>query len=425
MNRRQFLFRTGAAATAASVNVITSSALGNRARAAASDRIVMGAIGVGGMGRHDLGNFLTHEDTQVVAVCDVDSSRLTFAKEMVDKHYENTDCAAYSDFHQLLARDDIDAVLIATPDHWHAYLSIAAAYARKDIYCEKPISLTISEGRIVANAMKELGRVYQSGTQRRSIPCFRYAVDAARAGKVGKIHTIKTYLEKGKEIGPQPEQEVPEGFDYEVWLGQAQWRPYTQKRCHTFFRWIYDYSGGQLTDIGAHFNDLAQWGNDSEMTGPISYEGTARFPKADDLFNTPVDFQLTAKYAGGVTLEIHDKSPRSVTFVGDEGWISVNDDGVLDADPKSLLADFKGDTQTYSFMVPHQRNFLDAVKSRGATIAPPEVAHRSTTVCHAANICLRLGRKLEWDPAAERFKNDDEANSMLEREARVPWGVRA
>jgi predicted dehydrogenase len=228
----------------------------------------MGAIGLGGQGMHNLRNFLTCDDLRVLAVCDVDASHCIGAKDTVDSAYGNKDCAAYKDFREILIRDDVDTVLIATPDHWHAVISIEAAKAGKDIYCEKPISLTIAEGRAVADAMKRLGTVYQSGTQRRSNGCFRFAVDVARSGILGRLRTLHCYYHNGPTCPPQKPEAVPNGFDYDRWLGPAPFEPYTPRRCHGTFRWLYDYSGGQLTDLGAHFNDLAQWAHDSEHSGP-------------------------------------------------------------------------------------------------------------------------------------------------------------
>ncbi len=400
-------------------------AAGSRVRrVSANERITFAAIGIGGMGRFDLGMFLTQPELQVVAVSDVDRARLEFGKSTVDKNNGNSDCAAYPDFREIIARKDIDAVLIATPDHWHALISIAAAQAGKDVYCEKPMSLTVGEGRIVADAMARYKTVYQSGTQRRSIPCFRYAVDSAREGKLGKIHAVHTYLEPGHVAGPQPEQPVPEGFDYGRWLGQAPEAPYTAKRCHQNFRWIYDYSGGQLTDIGVHFNDLAQWGVDKDLSAPVEFEGNAEFPPADDLFNTPMHYNVKTKYADGLTLEMHDGSPRSVRFEGEGGWICVDDDGKLTADPISLLDGAPTKREAYTAIAYHQRNFIESIYSRKPTIAPPEVAHRSASLCHLANICLRLGGgKLVWDPATEKFNGNDEANTMLNRTQRQPWSL--
>ena len=219
---------------------------------------------------------------------------------------------------------------------------------------------------------------------------------------------------------PAPPQPVPEGFDYERWLGPAPLEPYTPKRCHGTFRFIYDYSGGQLTDIGAHFNDLAQWGVDKEMTGPVEFDGRAEFP-AEGLFDTPVHYEVNCLYADGVKLVMHDVNPFGVKFEGDEGWISLNDKGLVEAEPKSLLEGANFTQQDYQVWFGHHRNFLDCVKTRATPIACPEVAHRSSTVCHAGNLCLRLGRKLAWDPAKEQFANDDDANRMLARTRRAPW----
>ncbi|MFH1719270.1 MAG: Gfo/Idh/MocA family oxidoreductase [Planctomycetota bacterium] len=422
ISRRQFIRRTATTVTAAVAMpyIVPSSALGADGATAPSERITMGGIGIGGMGTHDLKNFLEEDDVRFLAVCDVDTEHRNKARDLVNEKYGNRDCAAYNDFYEVLARDDIDALLIATPDHWHALIAIAGAKAGKDMYCEKPISLTIAEGRAVADTMKRYSIVYQSGTQRRSIRCFSFAVEMARTGKVGKLHTIHVNLSEGPSCGVEKPQPIPEGFDYDRWLGQAPYEPYTPKRCHGSFRWLLDYSGGKLTDIGAHFNDLAQWGNDSELTGPIEYEGWGTFPK-DGLFNTPVNFEVTATYADGVKMIMNDKLPRAIKLVGDEGWVSVDDDGNVDAMPKSILKLRRFVQQDYSYMKGHHRNFLDCVKTRATTIAPPEVAHRSTTTCHIGNICLRLGRKLRWNPQTERFVNDPEADRMMARAMRSPW----
>jgi predicted dehydrogenase len=424
MSRRRFFGHT-----VGTVTLPYLIASGHRANGAAqpSERLTMGAIGLGGQGMHNLKNFLTFDDLHVVAVCDVDAGHLQRAKETVDTAYGNTDCAAYKDFRDVLARDDIDTVLIATPDHWHAILAIRAAKAGKDIYCEKPISLTIAEGRAVADTMKRYGTVYQSGTQRRSNACFRFGVDIARSGMLGELKTLHCYYHNGPTCPPQPPEPAPEGFDYDMWLGPAPYAPYTPRRCHGSFRWIYDYSGGQLTDLGAHFIDLAQWAHGDTELGPIDYEGWAEFP-TDGLFNTPVKFEITATYADGVKLICHDETepgrgPRGNKFVGTEGWVSVDDTGKITASSKAILQKVNTTQRGYEYMQGHHRDFLDAVKTRGRTIAPPEVAHRSTTVCHITNICLRLGRKLTWDPAAERFVNDPLADGMMARAQRSPWSL--
>ncbi|HOZ49947.1 MAG TPA: Gfo/Idh/MocA family oxidoreductase [Candidatus Hydrogenedentes bacterium] len=419
MTRRGFI-RT-AALGAAVPYIVPASALGQGTEVAPSERLTMGCIGIGGMGTRDLSDFLTQADVHVVAVCDVDTGHRDQAKTLVDTHYDNEDCAAYNDFREVLARDDIDTVLIATPDHWHALIAIEAAKAGKDMYCEKPISLTIAEGRAVVQTMERHARIYQSGTQRRSIGCFRFAVEVAWSGMLGRIHTIHTLLDPGRECPPQTPRPVPAGFDYDRWLGPAPYEPYTPLRCHGSFRWIYDYSGGQLTDIGAHFNDLAQWGNGTELGGPVEYDGWAEFPR-EGLFDTPIHFGVEATYANGVKLLYHDTGPRTVRFEGDEGWVSVDDDGNVNASPESILRSKSIVKQSYAYWTGHHRNFLDCVKTRNPfTIARPEVAQRSTTTCHIGNLCLRLGRRLRWDLAAERFIDDPAANALLSRAMRAPW----
>ena len=423
INRRDFI--TAAAGALSFPYVINPSALGNAGSILPSERLTMGAVGLGGQGMHNLKNFLTHDDLHVLAVCDVDTKHRLRAKQTVYSAYDNKDCSAYNDFRDILIRPDIDTVMIATPDHWHAIISIEAAKAGKDIYCEKPISLTVAEGRAVADTMKRYGTVYQSGTQRRSNICFRFAVDIARSGALGRLHTLHCYYHNGPTCPPQKSEPVPNGFDYNMWPGPAPYEPYTPRRCHGSFRWIYDYSGGQLTDLGAHFNDLAQWAHGSQYAGPTEFEGWATFPK-DGLFNTPVNFALTATYPDGVKMVIHDETepdrgPRGNKFVGSDGWISVDDAGKITTSSTEIIRKINFVQKGYEFMAGHHRNFLDCVKTRKQTIAPAEVAHRSTTTCHVANICLRLGKKLRWDVKNERFVNNPVADKMLARTIRIPW----
>ncbi len=420
VSRRQVL--STAAAAFAVPYVVSSRA---RSANAPSERITMGAIGLGNQGLHNLKSFLTFDDVRVLAVCDVDAGHLRRAKETVDAAYGNKDCATYKDFREVLARSDLDTVLIATPDHWHAILAIEAAKAGKDVYCEKPISLTVAEGRAVVDAMSRYNAVYQSGTQRRSIGCFRFGVDIARSGVLGELQTLHCYYHNGPTCPVQPVEPVPEGFDYDMWLGPAPFEPYTARRCHGTFRWIYDYSGGQLTDLGAHFVDLAQWAHGDEATSPTRYEGWAEFPR-DGLWNTPVRFEITATYPDGVQLVMHDETepgrgPRGNKYVGTQGWVSVDDTGKVTASSDAILRRLNAAQRGYEFMEGHHRDFLQCVRTRARTIASPEVAHRSATTCHIANICLRLGRKLQWDPVAERFLNDPEADRMLARAQRSPW----
>jgi predicted dehydrogenase len=443
LSRRQFFKRSAAAfgAAVAAPYLIPPSALGKAGAVSPSERIMMGGIGMGGQGVRNMRNFMGHSSpasggqVRFIAVCDVDADRRNKAKAVVDENYGNKDCAAYSDFRELLARNDIDAVLIATGDRWHALLSILAAKAGKDIYCEKPMSITVAEGRAVAQTVRRYGRIYQCGTQRRSMRSFAFAVHMARSGKLGELRTLRSYVRAGQSCGLQQSEPVPEGLDYQMWLGPAPYAPYNS----SFFGWTwknhFDYSGGMVTDWGAHCNDLAQWAHDSEVSGPVEYEGSAEFPK-DGFCNVPIHLGLTATYADGVKLVMHENktlpiwpmtnTELAVKFEGTEGWVYVDDGGNVDAEPKSLLQNRRFGPQRWTDAANwqgHHRNFLDCVKTRSTPIAPVEVAHRSTTTCHVANICLRLGRRLRWNPQTERFVGDPQADRMLARAMRAPWRV--
>jgi predicted dehydrogenase len=426
-SRRSFL--KTAAAVVAGPYILPSSVLGLAGTTAPSNRITMGCIGLNGMGTSDMEAFLGCDGARILAVCDVETAHRERARKIVDDHYGEqrragtyNGCDAYNDFREIIARKDIDAVMIGTPDHWHALITIAAAKAGKDIYCEKPISRTIVEGRALCDAVKRYGRVFQTGTQLRSTRAVRFACELVRNGRIGKLRTIRTYLPEGKAIEPQPPMPVPKGFDYDLWLGPAPWAPYTEKRCHYFFRYVSDYAGGTLTDLGAHDNDIAQWGNDTERTGPIEIDGKGRFPR-DGLFDTATAFKIRYRYANGVELICSTDpypSGTGVRFEGTEGWVYTR--WIVDADPKSLLSSTIGPNETHLYDSPHhQRNFLDCVKTRGETIAPAETGHRSCSIGHLGNIAMKLGRKLRWDPARERFVNDPEADRLLSAPMRPPW----
>jgi len=425
ITRRRFL---GAAAAVAAPCVVPATALGKDDSAAPSDRIVMGCIGPGGRGRSNTQAFLANPGSRVVAVCDVDTARRLRAKKMVEDYYAvrggagRRGCTDHNDFREILDRKDIDAVMIATPDHWHAVMSVMAAEAGKDIYCEKPISVCVAEGRAVADAMRRLGRIYQSGMQRRSVSHFRFCCELVRNGRVGKLKKIIEMLGSGPTCGPQPPVPVPRGFDYNLWLGPAPWAYYTPRRCHGSFRWHLDYSGGKITDQGAHFLDIAQWANDTEHTGPLEIDGRGTFPK-DGLWNTPVTYDVTCTYANGVKLEVTHPLYRgdwAIRFEGTEGWLLVTRHRLYASKP-SLKEPLGSNETRLARSNNHHQNFLDAVRTGTQPIAPPEIAHRSTTVCHLAVLCLRLGRRVRWDPVKERFIGDEAANHMLDRAHREPW----
>jgi len=428
-NRRTFLKKAISVASGAVVfpYVIPSSALGKSDSVAASNRITLGCIGVGDHGtKVNLTNFLGNRDAQVVAVCDVDSGRLERACHIVNEKYGNQDCAAYKDFREIIDRDDIDAVVISTPDHWHALISVMAAKAGKDVFCEKP-TLTVQEGRAVSDTIKRYNRVYQTASENRSVDVYHRMCELVRNGRIGKLHTIRVGLPGGYSVQGgygkiQKPQPIPKGFDYDMWLGSAPQAPYTPGRCHWNFRWIFDYSGGMLTDWGAHLINIAQWGNDTDLTCPIEVEGKGVFPR-DGLYNTATQYQIEYKYANGVTLMVESTGP-SVWFEGSEGWISNTGwRGKLQASPQSVLDSVIGpdEIHLYTCRAGEQRNFLDCVKSRQECYYPAEVGHKTFTISHIGNISMLLERKLKWDPQKERFINDDEANRMLSRSMRSPW----
>jgi predicted dehydrogenase len=387
---------------------------------------------------------LRDERVQVVAVCDLNRGSAGYwdgayagrepAKAVVEWIYAQDarsgkykGCTGYEDYRQLLARKDIDAVLIAVPDHWHALTVIDAAKAGKDIYGEKPLSLTISQGRAMCDAVKEYKRVFQTGSQQRSDWRFRLACEAVRNGRLGKLQTVRCGLPGGTpdlaKVGSRREPEpVPEGFNYEMWLGPAPKAPYMPARCFVNYRWIFDYSGGELTDWGGHHPDIAQWGMDTEHTGPVAIKNARGEFAKDPLWNTATHFYFECMYENGVKLIVSDKERGGVTFEGEDGWVWVNR-GAIDAKPRSLIDALRPGEKSLYVSNDHFRNWIDCVLSRKETIAPIEAAHRSITIAHLGNISLRLGRDLKWDPAAERFIDDETANEMLTRPMREPWKI--
>ncbi len=424
ISRRGFLKKsTGFAGAVGFPYLVRSSALGKAGTVAASERITIGFIGVGGHGRAvNLKNFLGNADSQAVAVCDVETSHMNIARDMVNKKYGNKDCATYKDFRKIIERDDIDAVMISTPDHWHVPISIMAAKAGKDIECEKP-TLTVEEGRILCETVKRYNRVFQWSTEDRSVDVYLRMCELVRNGRIGKVHTIRVELPSGPDTPGDPTpMPVPDGFDYDMWLGPAPYAPYTKDRIHWNFRWIHDYSGGMLTDWGAHLLDGAQWGNDSEHTGPVEVDGKGEFWR-EGLYNSAKEFKIEYKYADGVRLIVTSGTP-SLRFEGSEGWIGNHGwRAKLQAEPKSILDSVIGPNEIhlYTCRAGEQRNFLDCVKSRKDCYFPPEIGHRCFTIAHIGNISMLLGRKLKWDPDRERFINDEQANRMLSRWMRSPW----
>jgi predicted dehydrogenase len=413
ITRRRFLARAAAvsAATAAGIAapaVFPSGALG------ASERLTMGVIGCGGQGTADMQALKGTGRVSYAAVCDVYEPHRTR-----NQRQNGSSCAAYNDFRELLDQSDIDAVNIGTPDHWHALIAIAACQAGKDVYCQKPLSLTIAEGRAMVTAARRHHRVFQTGSQQRSEGNFRYACELVRNGRIGKLIKIHTSVGRNPSSGWEPDSDPPAGLDWDFYLGPAKIVPFNRKRFLWDFRWFYDYSGGNLTDWGAHHNDIAQWGLGTDDSGPIEIDGKGSFP-ASGVFDTPNTYEVTYKYRNGVTL-VCDSEGNDVWFHGSAGKIRVNR-GRLDSDPKEIIQEpiRDGEVRLYE-STNHYRDFVDCVTSRKRPICDVEIGHRSVTVCHLGNISIRLGRPLFWDPEKEVIIGDEEANRWLSRPIRAPW----
>jgi len=430
ITRRSFLKETAGAAVgiASFPYMVGSSALGQAAgRPAASSRITLGFIALGGRGGALLTNFMELPDSQVVAVCDVKKPNRDGARDAVDKHYGKKVCTAYNDFRELCARGDIDAVVVASNDHWHVLHALEAVRSGKDVYCEKPLGMSVQQGQVLRREVNRYGRIFQFGTQERSSRNSRFACEMVRSLRVGKIHTIRVGSRYSIATEDYPPMPVPDWLDYDLWLGPAPWAPYTANRVNNS-HWFHisDYALGFLAGCGIHTIDLATWGNGTDLTGPVEVEGAAVFPK-DGPCNCAMSWDVNLKFANGVLMNFTDgeKNPLGVKFEGADGWVFVKEEhlgGTVDASPKELLKKEIGPDEVHlPVSNHHQQNFLDCVKTRSRTVAPVEVAVRSDTLCQLSDIATRLGRKLRWDPDKEVFINDDEANRMLNRPMRSPW----
>lgn len=420
MKRRSFLEQItwGIGGTALGLPIIASDLYAQN-RAAANDRLTIGIIGCGGMGQGNMGVLLGFSDTQVVATCDVYEPNRMRAKYRVDDTYGNSSCKDYNDFRHLLDRDDIDAVVIATPDHWHTKIAIASCEAGKDIYCQKPLTLTINEGKALVKTVRKYGRIFQVGSQQRSDDNFRFACELVQSGRIGRVHTVKVFLPNGPTGDWTPDSDPPEGLDWDLYLGPAPTVPYNRRRFLWDFRWFWDYSGGQMTDWGAHHFDIAQWGLGLDRSGPVSVEGTGTLPQ-DGLYETYTSFNVSFEYSNGIRM-IATNPEHGTRFEGTDGWVHVWRGG-LETQPSSLLHEPLGPTDVHLYQSPgHERDWVNCVFSRTKPICDVEIGHRSVSCAHLANIALRLGRKLQWDPDQEEFVNDPEANRWLSRPYRAPW----
>jgi predicted dehydrogenase len=388
-------------------------------KAGPNDQIVMAAIGVGGQGTWIMKAAKDKPGVKFVAVCDVDESNRKKAAKDVGK-----DCREYKDFRELLAKERPDAVTIGTVDHWHALTSIAAMKAKCDVYCEKPLSLTIEEGKAMVKAARKYERVFQTGSQQRSDARYRHACELVRNGRIGQVHTVEARIGDNPVGGPFKTSPVPEGLDWDFWKGPTPDVPYIKERCHYEFRWWYEYSGGKLTDWGAHHNDIAQWALGTDGSGPINVTATGVEPSKDpNSYNCHPHFAVTYTYADGAHLVTTSDGENGNRFIGDDGWIFVNRERIEASDQSLLDAPLHGETVRLYVSNDHMGNFLDCVRSRKRPICDVEVGYRSVTLCHLGAIALRLGLPLDWDPEAEAFVGPRAAkgNAMLAREMRSPW----
>jgi predicted dehydrogenase len=425
ISRRQFLKRaTGITAGAVTFPYLVGpTALGQDGSGEPSNRITMGCIGMGGQGTGNMRGFLGKNEVRVLAVCDVDKKNRDQAKKIVDEKYGNSDCKAYIDFRDVIERKDIDALSLAMPDQWHSIPAIMGARAGKDIYGEKPLARTIREGRAICDAVERYGRIWQTGSWQRSVGDFHRACELVRNGRIGKVDKVEVGLPTGGGGDNNPVQPVPEGLDWDFWLGPAPWVPF-RGVYHWNWRWIMDYSGGQLTDWAGHHIDIAHWGLGLDRTGPVEIEGRGVYPK-DGMYDAPTEYKFTCKYAGGLTMLVANdrQQPKGMGTVwyGEKGWIHV-DRGRLNADPKSVLDEVIGPDEIRLYESrDHTQNFLDCVKSRKETITPVEIAHRSISVGLLGEIAMLTQEKLKWDPEKEIFLNSDKANRLLSRPMRAPW----
>ena len=453
--RREFIkTAVGAVASSALVAgfpaIVPSSVFGQKAP---SNRINVGAIGNGRISRvHDMPNIWKYDNARIMAVCDLDSNRVADAKTLINGYYSKKTgkpydgVTGYGDYRELLANKDVDAVVISTPDHWHAILAVRAVEAGKDVYLQKPASLTIAEGRALSNAVQRTGRILQMGSQQRSTPQFRYAAELVLNGRIGTLQRVEVGLPGDPSGDEEPEMPTPKNLNYEMWLGSTPYVYYTEKRVHPqtgYDRpgWLRceQFGAGMITGWGAHHVDSAHWGMGADYTGPVEISGWAEFPKKG-LWDVHGKFRTEGVYANGVKMTISGDFPNGIKFYGTEGWIFVSrgNEKVTNSDPASKLKDPQalaasdpkiitsviGPDEIHLYKSDDQHgNWLDCIKSRLQPVAPVEIGHRSCSACLLHHIAMKLPRKLYWDPLHERFKNDDEANSRLSRAQRWPYTI--
>ena len=453
MKRRNFIQKAaiGAVGAIGFPTIVPANVLGGEN--APSNKINIGQIGCGRIARgHDLPGTWKYDKARIMAVCDLDKNRTADTKKLVEGYYTKKtgnsnyiDVKMYDDYRELLLNKDIDAVMISTPDFWHAQPAMEAALAGKDIYLQKPTSLTIKEGRQLADVIKKTGRILQVGTQQRSWKQFKKAAELVRNGRIGKLHTVRVGL-PGDPAGPMvQEMIVPKNLNYDMWLGSTPYIPYNELRVHPQVGYdrpgwlrMEQFGAGMITGWGQHHFDSAAWGMDTELTGPVSIEAVAEFPKSG-VWDVHGDFMAKAEYANGITMFTSGGYPNGIRFEGSEGWIFVSrgDYAVTSSDPNnkvmakaidasnpSILDSVIGENEIHLYHSDDQHgNWLDCIESRKEPISPIEIGHRACTVCLITHVAMKLGRKLNWDSKKEQFINDAEANTYLSRTQRGPYGT--
>ncbi|MGB5370313.1 MAG: Gfo/Idh/MocA family oxidoreductase [Flavobacteriaceae bacterium] len=453
MKRRKFIANStlGAAAMVGFPTIVPAHVLG---KDAPSNKINIGQIGCGRIARvHDIQETIQFEGARFISVCDVDADRAIDAKVLIKSHYNNqpgkegyADVETYGDYREMLLNKDLDAVMISTPDHWHAQPAMEAALAGKDIYLQKPTSLTIKEGQQLMEVVKKTGVILQVGTQQRSMPQFRVAAELVRNGRIGKIHTVKIGL-PGDPSGPDaPEMPIPPNLNYDMWLGSTPNVPYTEMGVHPHKGYdrpgwlrLEQYGAGMITGWGQHHYDSAAWGMDTEYTGPKYVEALADFPRSG-LWNVHGDFMVKQEYENGITVLTSGGYTNGIRYEGTDGWIFVSrgdynasasdpvdmekSSKALDASDPDILHSTIGENELHLYKSDNQHgNWLECIKTRNEPISPIEIGHRACSVCLISHIAMKFSRRLEWDHKTEMFLNDDEANAMLSRDQRRPYGT--
>ena len=441
ITRRQFLATTAVAVAAPTF--IPASALGRDGRPAPSERIVIVIVGWGMMGPGNTKGLMAEKDCQVVAACDLDKRPLQQAVDAVNKNYGNTDCKAYHDFREMFARTDIDAVMLAVPDHWHALLSVAAANAKKDIYGEKPLARTIAEQQAIVRAVQKNKRIWQTGSWQRSVANFHKGAEIVRNGLIGKITRVEVGLPGGhvdfkKTADKMQVSTPPTELDYDFWIGPSKMMPYIEGRLHMNWRWNYNTGGGQLLDWIGHHGDIAHWGLDFDRTGPLEVEGKGEFPAEDAVWNTATKYRVELKYPKNIAMTIaggHPDIKSGTKWIGTDGWVWVDRGNATNPGFDASNAEWKNwkdvpenvakvrlyRTAPELKQAAHYRNFLDCVRSRKPTVAPVETAHHSLIPGQLGLIAMMTGRKLKWDAQKEKIIGDEGAAKLLGREYRIPW----